>query len=159
MGEAGKGFAVVAGEIRALADSSAQTVNNIQNISDVVTEAVERLTRNAENLLAFIDKNVMEDYDGFVEVVEQYEKDADSVNEIFSVVASNTMDINQTMEAMSSGINDISMVVEDNAKGVTNVADNIVTLAAAIGEIQQETIGNQEISGRLNNEVSRFKPV
>ncbi|MDE7248058.1 MAG: methyl-accepting chemotaxis protein [Lachnospiraceae bacterium] len=159
VGEAGKGFAVVAGEIRALADSSAQTVNNIQDISDVVTEAVERLTKNAENLLAFIDKNIMKDYDGFVEVVEQYEKDADNVNEIFSVVAANTMDINQTMEAMSSGINDISMVVEDNAKGVTNVADSIVTLAAAIGEIQQETIGNQEISGRLNNEVSRFKQV
>ena len=159
VGEAGKGFAVVAGEIRALADSSAQTVSNIQNISGVVTEAVERLTRNAENLLAFIDENIMKDYDGFVEVVEQYEKDADSVNEIFSVFATNTMDINQTMEAMSSGINDISTVVEDNAKGVTSVADNIVVLAAAIGEIHQETLGNQEISGRLNKEVSRFKQV
>lgn len=158
-GEAGKGFAVVAGEIRALADSSAQTVSNIQNISDIVTEAVERLARNAENLLAFIDKNVMKDYDGFVGIVEQYEKDADNVNEIFSVVAENTMDINRTMEAMSSGINDISTVVEDNARGVTNVADSIVTLAAAIGEIHQETLGNQEISGRLNKEVSRFKQV
>lgn len=159
VGEAGKGFAVVADEIRTLADSSAQTANNIQNISDIVTEAVERLARNAENLLAFIDRNVMKDYDGFVEIVEQYEKDADSVNEIFSVVAENTMDIDQTMEAMSSGINDISIVVEDNAKGVTNVADSIVTLAAAIGEIHQETLGNQEISGRLNKEVSRFKQV
>lgn len=159
VGEAGKGFAVVAGEIRALADNSAQTVNNIQNISAIVTEAVERLAKNAENLLAFIDENVMKDYDGFVEVVEQYEKDADNVNEIFSVFATNTTEINQTMEAMSTGINDISTVVEDNAKGVTNVADSIVTLAASIGEIHQETIGNQEISGRLSEEVSRFKQV
>lgn len=159
VGEAGKGFAVVAGEIRTLADNSAQTANNIQNISDIVTEAVERLARNAEEILKFIDENVMEDYDGFVEVVEQYEKDADSVNEILSVFAVNTEDIHQTMEAMNSGISDISTVVEDNANGVTNVADNIVTLAAAIGEIQQETTGNQEISRRLNDEVSRFKQV
>ncbi len=157
VGEAGKGFAVVAGEIRELADSSAQTANNIQNISDIVTEAVERLARNAGEILEFIDENVMKDYDDFVEVVEQYEKDADSVNEILSVFADNTEDIHQTMEAMNSGISDISTVVEDNANGVTSVADSIVTLAAAIGEIQQETTGNQEISRRLNDEVSRFK--
>lgn len=57
------------------------------------------------------------------------------------------------------GISDISTVVEDNANGVTSVADSIVTLAAAIGEIQQETTGNQEISRRLNDEVNRFKQV
>lgn len=159
VGEAGKGFAVVAGEIRALADNSAQTANNIQSISDIVTEAVERLARNAEEILKFIDENVMGDYDDFVEVVEQYEKDADSVNEILSVFAVNTEDIHQTMDAMNSGISDISTVVEDNANGVTNVADSIVTLAAAIGEIQQETTGNQEISKRLHEEVSRFKEV
>lgn len=159
VGEAGKGFAVVAGEIRTLADSSAQTANNIQNISDMVTEAVERLARNAGEILKFIDENVMRDYDDFVEVVEQYEQDAESVNEILSVFATNTDDINQTMEAMNTGINDISTVVEDNAKGVTSVADSVVTLAAAIGEIQQETTGNQEISRRLNDEVSRFKQV
>ena len=159
VGEAGKGFAVVAGEIRALADNSAQTANNIQNISNIVTEAVERLARNAGEILKFVDENVMKDYDDFVEVVGQYEKDADSVNEILSVFAVNTEDIHQTMEAMNSGIGDISTVVEDNAKGVTSVADSVVTLAAAIGEIQQETTGNQEISKRLNDEVSRFKQV
>ena len=159
VGEAGKGFAVVAGEIRQLADGSTQTANNIQNISDIVTEAVGRLAENAEAILKFIDENVMKDYDDFVEVVDQYEQDADNVNEIFEVFATNTTEINQTMEAMNSGINDISTVVEDNARGVTNVADSVVTLATAIGEIQQETTGNQEISRRLNIEVSRFKQV
>lgn len=159
VGEAGKGFAVVAGEIRQLADGSTQTANNIQNISDIVTEAVAKLAGNAEEILKFIDENVMKDYDDFVQVVEQYEQDADNVNEILEVFAANTTDINQTMEAMNTGINDISIVVEDNAKDVTTVADNVVTLAASIGEIQQETTGNQEISRRLNVEVNRFKQV
>lgn len=159
VGEAGKGFAVVAGEIRGLADSSTQTANNIQNISDIVTEAVARLAANAEEILKFIDENVMKDYDDFVQVVEQYDQDADNVNEILEVFAANTSDIHQTMEAMNTGINDISVVVEDNANDVTNVADNVVTLAAAIGAIQKETTGNQEISRRLNVEVSRFKQV
>lgn len=158
-GEAGRGFAVVAGEIRGLADSSAEAANNIQSISALVTEAVEKLARNAEEMLEFVDEKVMKDYDNFVEVVEQYKKDADSVNEILSGVAANTADINVTMDGMNTGINDISTAVEENAKGITSVADSAVSLVEAFGEIQKETENSQEISQKLNNEVNRFKRV
>lgn len=158
-GEAGRGFAVVADEIRGLADSSAEAANNIQNISGLVTEAVEKLARNAEQMLKFVDEEVMKDYDNFVNIVQQYKEDADSVDEILSNVAANTADISQTMDGMSNGINDISTVVEDNAKGITNVADNAVSLVESMVEIQRETEHNQQISQKLNNEVNRFKKV
>lgn len=158
-GEAGRGFAVVAGEIRGLADSSAEAANNIQHISALVTEAVEKLAKNAEEMLQFVDEKVMKDYDDFVEIVEQYKQDADSVDEILSGVAANTAGINETMEDMNTGINDISTAVEENAKGITNVADSAVTLVEAMSEIQKETERNQQISEKLNGEVSRFKKV
>ena len=158
-GEAGKGFAVVAGEIRGLADSSAEAANNIQSISALVTEAVEKLARNAEEMLQFVDEKVMKDYDDFVEIVEQYKQDADSVDEILSGVAANTAGIHETMEDMNTGINDISTAVEENAKGITNVADSAVTLVEAMSHIQKETERNQLISEKLNDEVSRFKKV
>lgn len=158
-GEAGKGFAVVADEIRGLADSSAKAANNIQVISALVTDAVEKLAKNAEEMLQFVDEEVMKDYDGFVDIVEQYKKDADSVDEILSGVAANTSDISMTMDAMNTGIGDISTAVEENAKGITNVADNAVSLVEAMSEIQTETERNQQISQKLNNEVNRFKKV
>ena len=158
-GEAGRGFAVVADEIRGLADSSAEAAGNIQNISAQVTEAVEKLARNAEKMLQFIGDEVMKDYDSFVDIVQQYKEDAESVDAILKNLAVNTADISQTMDDMSIGINDITTVVEDNAQGITNVADNAVSLVQAMVEIQRETEHNQKISQRLNDEVNRFKKV
>lgn len=158
-GEAGRGFAVVADEIRDLADSSAEAAGNIQTISAMVTDAVEKLARNAEEMLQFVDEEVMKDYDGFVEIVEQYKQDADSVDVILNGVAANTTDISQTIDDMNNGINDISTAVEENAKGITNVADSAVSLVEAMSEIQKETERNQQISQKLNNEVNRFKKV
>lgn len=158
-GEAGKGFAVVADEIRGLADSSAKAASNIQVISALVTDAVEKLAKNAEEMLQFVDEEVMKDYDSFVDIVEQYKKDADSVDEILGGVATNTSDISKTMDAMNTGIGDISTAVEENAKGVTNVADSAVSLVEAMSEIKTETERNQQISQKLNSEVNRFKKV
>lgn len=158
-GEVGKGFAVVADEIRVLADSSRETANKIQSISDQVTGAVEKLANNAESMLQFIDEKVMKDYDGFVDVVEQYEKDADSVNDIFKEFAKKTNGINGTMQSMNEGINGIAIAVDESAKGVTSVAENAVSLVQAIAQIHQETEKNQEISLRLSDEVNCFKNV
>lgn len=158
-GDAGRGFAVVADEIRGLADSSASTASNIQNISITVTEAVERLAKNAEEMLKFIDSKVMKDYDIFVEVADQYQKDAGNVNDILSEFAGNAGEIEETMEAMNTGISDISIAVDESAKGVSSVADNAVSLVEAINQIQTETENSKNVSQMLSDEVERFKKV
>lgn len=158
-GEAGKGFAVVADEIRNLADSSRDTANNIQSISNMVTGAVQRLAENAESMVRFVDEKVMKDYDDFVEVVRQYESDAESVNTIITDFSINTNEISNIIEDMNIGINDIATAVDESAKGVTVVAESAVDLVQAISNIQKETENNQEISNELSNEVSKFKKV
>ncbi|MDE5590329.1 MAG: methyl-accepting chemotaxis protein [Acetatifactor sp.] len=158
-GDAGRGFAVVADEIRGLADSSASTASNIQSISATVTEAVERLASNAEMMLKFIDEKVMKDYDTFVEVVDQYQQDADSVNDILNEFAGNAGEIEETMQAMNTGISDISIAVDESAKGVVSVADNAVSLVDAMNQIQAETENSKNISQMLSDEVERFKRV
>ena len=158
-GDAGKGFAVVADEIRVLADNSKDTANNIQNISNMVTAAVERLALNAENMLQYIDENVMKDYDGFVDVANSYQHDAEDVNLILTEFASGTSEMQSIMQRINVGINDISVTVDESAKGVTNVAENTGNLVAAMAGIQKETQNSQSISRELCDEVERFKKV
>lgn len=158
-GEAGKGFAVVADEIRVLADNSRNTANDIQNISQQVTGAVERLAKNAEDMLTFIDKKVLKDYDSFVDVADKYHDDADSVNKIIQEFARNTANMEMTMRGINDGISGISTTVDESARGVANAAESAGQLVEAISLIQTETQTNQDISNQLSQEVERFKHV
>lgn len=158
-GEAGKGFAVVADEIRVLADNSRDAANNIQSISNLVTAAVEKLALNAENMLQFIDENVMKDYDGFVDVANNYHHDAEDMDAILTEFASGASDMQMTMQRINVGITDIATTVDESAKGVSNVAENTGSLVEAMAHIQKETQNSQSISRELCGEVERFKKV
>ena len=158
-GEAGKGFAVVADEIRVLADNSRDTANNIQNISAIVTDAVEKLTRNAEEMLGFIDERVIRDYGDFVEIARQYQTDIEQVNHILNEFAGAAAHMEETMDTMNNGINDISITVDESAKGVTNVAEEVVNLVGTLDSIQKETEASQNIAWDFEEQVKRFKKV
>lgn len=158
-GEAGKGFAVVAGEIGKLATDSATTANNIQSISAMVTQAVEELSKNADEMLKFIDERVLVDYDKFVEVATQYHDDADEINVTLQHFYDRTNRLEETMEIMTNGIEGISSAVNESAQGVTVAAQNTGQLVEALGGIKGEAAVNKDISDLLSGEVSKFKNI
>lgn len=158
-GEAGRGFAVVADEIRSLAENSRDTANDIQNISILVTNAVTKLAENAQEMLKFIGTDVIKDYDGFVEIVNQYQSDADLMSQILEEFVEQVSVINKTMTEMSTNMDDVSTTVGESARAVTSVTEDASLLVGAISNIQEETENTQRISEELQSEVKRFEKV
>ncbi len=156
-GDAGRGFAVVAGEIGKLAADSAETANNIQSISVMVTQAVEELSKNADEMLKFIDERVLVDYDKFVDVATQYHDDADDINRTLQHFYDSTRRLEETMASMTNGINGIATAVNESAEGVATAAQNTGDLVGALSGIQNEANTNKDISDLLSGEVSKFK--
>lgn len=158
-GEAGKGFAVVADEIRALADNSRGTASSIQEISEQVTEAVNKLADSASKMLAFVNSNVVKDYDSFVKIAGQYESDAGMMDDILKDFAGQASAMTATMQRMNQSVNDIAITVDESAKGVTGIAEDATQVVNAIAKIHEETENNQAISKDLESEVGRFEKV
>ena len=158
-GEAGKGFAVVADEIRVLADNSRDTASNIQDISQIVNAAVEKLSGSAEQMLQYVKESVLTDYDGFVDIVKQYQSDAEEMNGIFQEFAQKTSEIAGTMKQVNTGIQDISTTVEESAREISDVAGDTNNLVDALKQIKEESDINQTISGELEGQVKRFEKI
>ena len=156
-GELGRGFAVVADEIGKLATSSTTTANNIQSISVMVTQAVEELSKNADDMLQFIDERVLVDYDKFVDVATKYHDDADEINRTLQHFYNNAHQLEDAMETMTTSIEGITVTISESTEGVTNASRSTGQLVEALDGIEKEAYANKDISELLSGEVSKFK--
>lgn len=155
-GEAGKGFAVVADEIRVLADSSRETAGNIQQINAKVVTAVEELVKNSENIVAYINENVLKDYDGFVDSGHKYRADADYINEVMTSFTDSVEHLRQTMDEVVENVNDVSTAVEQGAEGVANAAENTTQLVGEMETIMKEIDDSNQNISDLSTQTNRF---
>jgi len=80
-GEAGKGFAVVASEISKLANETSDSVTSINEIVLEVNSSVDEMVQSMEGTTKFLDEVVLKDYDQFRAISDQYNNDADVVED------------------------------------------------------------------------------
>lgn len=158
-GEAGRGFAVVADEIRELAERSKDTASRIQEISTLVTDAVNKLAGNANEMLGFIDGTVLSDYDKLVDVANQYYSDADKLDAMMDVIDDKSVELENSITSINEGIDGINTAIDESAQGVTMVADSAGQLVEMLGNIRMDAENNRAISDELSDEVARFKHI
>lgn len=158
-GEAGKGFAVVADEIRVLADNSRDTANNIQQISQMVISAVEKLAKNSEDMLNFVNTTIVEDYNNFVSSTLDYKRDAENINSIINEFAISSNELKNTINNMTDGLNGITVTIDEGTQGIVNAADSSNGLVEAINSISSMVDDNLKIVEALQGETNKFAKI
>ncbi len=127
-GEQGKGFAVVAGEVRSLAQRSAQAAKEIKGLID---ESIGRVREGSERV------------DDAARIMEDIVKSVHGVTAIMNEISSASREQSEGIEQINLAVTEMDGVVQQNAALVQQAA-------AAAGSLQEQ-------AERLAEAVSVFK--
>ncbi len=155
-GAAGKGFAVVAREVRDLANSSRETANRIQSINEGVTSAVYNLSENAQNLIDYMSRSVLTEFQAFVQSGSQYKEDAACIRRFMDEFYERTECLKSSVSGIADSIGAITKAIDEGASGITGVAGNTKNLASDMEDIAQRMGVNQEVVEQLEKETVVF---
>lgn len=156
-GEQGKGFAVVADEVKKLAEQSAEAVSNIQEVTSKVQNAFKNLSKNAQDVLNFISKDVTKDYGLFVDTSRQYGKDSSGFNKLSSEIEISMISINETILEVKKAIENISATAQESTAGTEEILASVNETTMTIQEIARTAQTQAELADNLNTIVNQFK--
>jgi len=156
-GEAGRGFAVVADEIRKLAEQSTSTASGIQEIVRNVYSSVGHMKENSEAILTFVDKNVLADYEKLIKVSEQYNSDAEYINNLMAEFELAAGHLDEAVSSISNAMNEVAATINESAKGVQDIAEKSADIVEKT--VQETKLADQNSQGarELQTLVGRFK--
>lgn len=156
-GEAGKGFVVVAAEIKSLANSCSETAGRIQEVNQIVTNAVHNLSKHSQDMADYLSETILTEFQEFVRSGKQYKEDADYVKEMIDAFNNRTDRLRNSMVEIADSIGSITKAIDDGAAGITGVADSTKSLVEDMADITGRMDTNQEIVEELKNQMEVFE--
>ena len=139
-GEQGRGFAVVAGEVRSLAQRSAQAAREIKDLINVSVGNVEsgaRLVADAGTTMQ--------------DIVQSVRKVADIINEITAAATEQSAgisEVNQSVSNLDQMTQQNAALVEQSAAAATSLREQADTMASMMAAFKvPEGSGGQERAG------------
>lgn len=155
-GEMGRGFAVVANEIRNLAEESAHSVNDINNMLRELKLNVDTATLQSET----VKKAVKLQVKGVEDTKEKYaviKEDIDRINEEIYTLGDISKTMTQSCVKVSDIITNLSASAEENAAATEETNAAAQEVLAKIHEIAEGTIIIKELSDDLQVRVSAYQ--
>lgn len=156
-GEEGRGFAVVAEEIRRLADDSNRSAGRIKQFAEGINESVNKLIIATNNLLKFLNENVLNDYGLMLNAIENYKNDGSVLSGVLSELSDTVEQLTETVNSVAMAINDVSATIQQATAATANIAEQNNEMLSAVQDIDNAMKMNTESSNKLTSMIAQVE--
>ena len=155
-GESGRGFAVVASAIKKLAENSNHSASQIKKSSIQITSSLEKLMAQVRSLLQYVDRDVMNDYNHFLSIFENYYQDAGKISMIMGHFHNHASELRNSISDMNQGILQITEGMNTNSQALSFIAEQSSEFSISLASIQEQTTICNQTSTQLKNQLDQF---
>ncbi|MDE5741292.1 MAG: MCP four helix bundle domain-containing protein [Oscillospiraceae bacterium] len=152
-GESGKGFSLVAGEIRQLAGSCQSAASRIQEVNETVTRAVHNLAEHSEELIEYLNGDILTAFEEFARTGVQYREDSEYVEKAVEDFNGRTERLKNSVSDIAAAIENITASLEVSSEEVFGAADSTKSLAADISDINGSMNDSRKIAKELKGQT------
>ena len=156
-GSDGAGFSVIATEIRDLSEESKHNTEQISKVVNEVVGAVNELASCSRELLLFLSENVKKDYEGFQNIVEEYDNNSKYMEELVTDLSSTSEELFASLQVVTDRINDISGLATNSTEKVKDIFEEINDINSGAKGLVDSTQLLEDNAGELKVLVKAFK--
>ena len=108
-------------------------------------------------LLDFVDTKVIKDYGVLVQTVEQYNNDADTVEQMVTEIMNSTSQLSEAINYIRQAIDEVTLATEEGSKGAADIADKSNSIFHKTNQVLAQANTNKEIAITLNEQIQFFQ--
>jgi methyl-accepting chemotaxis protein len=146
-GEAGKGFAVVAGEIKELANQSAQSADDIASRIDGIQNETNSAVKVISDVGSIIEK-INHSVEAIAGLVEQQNKSSNEIANNVSQANVGAKRVAASISDVAKGSNDIALNAAEAVKGTNAIQENMTVASNVAKESNQ---GASQVNSSAND--------
>ena len=155
-GKMGAGFAVVATEVGNLSNDIDRAVTEINEINSQILSALSAMMDASEEMIHFVSKDVVKDYDAFANLGEEYGTTTDTIFVQMTEIGDQSMQISQTISDINRNVHDITTTVISTAESAGEMADSTNKVAKSLENLKDTSQKNAQHSETLNKQVNKY---
>ena len=156
-GEYGKGFVVVSEEVRKLAEQSSDSANIIQDTVLKVQDAFKKISDNSHEILGFINKDIINQFNEFIESGEYYYNNAEEISKISEDIASMSEELTAAIAEVNLSVNGMATNSEKSTKNSKEILESINETTASMEEVAATAENQAILAQKLNELIEDFK--
>jgi len=129
----------------------------IQDAAKTVVGSVDNLATYSNTMLSFVADDVIRDYKTMLSVTEQYNKDAENINELVIDLSATSEEVLASIQNMIKAINEVAHATNKGAEGISNIAEKSLNIVNKASSVSNSVNSVMNSANNLNEMVLNFE--